>query len=106
MSLKKRLEQLEEQFKSGEQTNPGGGMSSREWELFFHVHENAHRELDGLEALPPLEYTEEDREDDKSTLEETIPAYRNGGGWNTDASRDFLDYWERETMNRMEGNHA
>ncbi len=102
MSLKRRLGKLEAHSGS-----PYGGVASpRTWERYFHTHENVRREIDGLEPLPDLPYTKEDREDDKRTLEETIPTYRNGGGWNTDASRDFLDYWERETMNRMEGNHA
>lgn len=102
MSLEKRLEQLEEQFKSGE--GPGGGMSSREWERYFHASENARREIHGLEALPDLEYTKEDRENDLDTLERVIPIYRASLGWQSEEDQTKLDAWERNVKQRIERN--
>lgn len=101
MSLEKRLEQLEEQFKSGEQANPGGGMSSREWECFFHAHENARRALRGLEPLPDLPYIEEDRENDLDTLENTLPVYRASAGWQSERDQARLDSWEEQLKERI-----
>jgi len=101
MSLEKRLEQLEEQFKSGEQANPGGGMSSREWECFFHAHENARRALRGLEPLPPLKYTEEDRSNDLDTLENVLPVYRASAGWREEKDQAMLGAWEEQLKERI-----
>lgn len=103
MSLEKRLEQLEEQFKSGGQTNPGGGMSSREWERYFHAHENARRELHGLEPLPPLKYTKEDHNHDIDTLERVIPTYRASLGWQSEDAQARLDAWEANVRERLKG---
>lgn len=101
-SLKSRLARLENRSVS-ERGPYGAGISERGWERYLHAHENARRWLRGLEPLPDLPYTQEDREDDQRTLEETIPAYRNGGGWNTEESRVFLDCWERNTRERLYG---
>lgn len=81
------------------------GVSARVWERYLHAHENALRQNEGLEPLPDLPYTEEDYEDDLKTLEETIPAYRNGSGWKTQEARAFLDEWERDVKERIERNH-
>lgn len=103
MSLERRLEQLEEQFKARQHTNPSGGTSPREWELFFHAHENARRELRGLEPLPDLPYTEEDRENDLDTLENTIPSYRASVGWQSEDAQARLDAWEANVRERLKG---
>jgi hypothetical protein len=103
MSLEKRLEELEKQFKSGEQANSGGGISSREWTVFFHAHENARRVQYGLEALPPLKYTEEDRSNDLDTLEHVIPVYRASAGWREEKDQAWLDRWEEQLKERING---
>ncbi|MEJ7815480.1 MAG: hypothetical protein WKF53_09935 [Rubrobacter sp.] len=97
-----RLERLENHSVS--KRVYGAGMSARGWERYFHACENARRELRGLEPLPELTYTKEDREEDQRTLEETIPVYRNSGGWETEEARAFLDDWERRTRERTERN--
>ncbi len=73
-------------------------MSARGWERYFHAAENAQRELQGLEPsfAADLSYTEEDYKDDLNTLEETIPAYRESPGWQTEEAKAFLDEWERD----------
>jgi hypothetical protein len=48
-------------------------------------------------------YTEEDRENDRRFLEETIPAYRAGPGWQTEEAKAVLDYWQQQTLKRLEG---
>jgi len=96
-AIESRLEKLEARFTP--QEPPGG--SARSWERYFHVVENARRELDGLEPLPDLPYTEEDREDDKSTLEKSIPVYRESPGWQTEEAKAFLDEWERDIRERL-----
>ena len=92
MSLRHRLERLEARHEA----KPGGEcrQNARLWERFFHTHENARRELLGLEPLPDLPYTEEDREreDDRRFLGEIIPAYRAGPGWQTEEAKAVLDY--------------
>ncbi len=103
MSLEKRLEQLEEQFEARQQTNPSGGTSPREWELFFHAHENARREIHGLEPLPDLPYIEEDRSNDIDTLENTLPVYRASAGWREEKDQAWLDRWEEQLMARING---
>jgi hypothetical protein len=75
----------------------------RLWERLFHAHENARRELDGREPLPDLPYTEEDRENDRRFLEEDIPAYRAGKGWQTEEAKAVLDYWQQHTEERLKG---
>lgn len=98
-SLKSRLDRLETR------SNPPvtGRLSPRGWERYFHTRENTRRVNTGLEPLPALLYTKEDREEDLETLETTIPAYKNSRGWQTEESRNFLDEWERETRERLYG---
>jgi hypothetical protein len=104
MSLEKRLEQLEKQFRSGEQANPGGGTSTRSMERYFHELENSRREQYGLEPLDDLPYTKEDYEDDLTTLNEHIPTMRLEPGWQAGEGKAFLDQWERHVKQRIEGN--
>ena len=73
-SMRRRLELLESRTTS-KRGHHGTGTSQRGWERYFHAHENARRELEGLKPLPELPYTEEDREEDERTLAHTIPAY-------------------------------
>jgi hypothetical protein len=68
---------------------------SRAMERFLHAQENARREIQGLEPLPDLPYTDEDRENDRELLEETLPAYRERPGWQSEEARAFLDYWQQ-----------
>jgi hypothetical protein len=70
-------------------------------ERYFHAHENARREIEGREPLPELPYTEEDREDDMRFLEEIIPAYRAGPGWQTEEAQAVLDAWEQHTREKL-----
>ena len=101
-SLEKRISELEARSVS-KRGAYGAGMSQRGWERYFRTHENARRGLRGLEPLPDLPYTQEDREDDERTLEETIPAYRSSGGWETEESRAFREGWERDIRERLYG---
>ena len=100
-SLESRLARLENRSASKREAY-GAGISRRSWERYFHTHENTRRRLRGLEPLPDLPYTQEDHEEDLDTLETTIPAYRNSGGWETEESRAFLDRWERDIRERLE----
>ncbi len=99
-SIERRLERLESRttWKRGRHA---GSASQRAWERYFHAHENARRELHGLEPMPDLEYTEEDREDDRRCLLETIPAYRNSRSGGTEQMSAFLDSWERDLQERL-----
>jgi hypothetical protein len=99
VSLHKRLERLE--AISGARAEPP--QMSRAMERLLHIQENARRELHGLEPLPDLPYTEEDREDDRRFLEETIPAYRESRGWQTEEARAVLDHWQQHTEERLRG---
>ncbi len=100
-SMRRRLERLERRA-TPQQGPYSGGTSRRVWERYFHAHENARRGLHGLEPLPELPYTQEDREDDERTLEHTIPAYRSSRSGETDQMAAFLDSWEREIRERIE----
>jgi hypothetical protein len=70
---------------------------------FLHEIGQARRRLAGLVPEDDLPYTEEDRENDRRFLEETIPAYRAGPGWQTEEARAVLDYWQQQTLKRLEG---
>jgi hypothetical protein len=96
VGLRERLERLE--GIAGKAEPP---KRSRAMERLLHLHENARREIHGLEPLPGLPYTKEDREDDKETLEETIPAYRMSPGYQSGEGKAYLDRWERETRERL-----
>ncbi len=74
----------------------------RRVERYFHILENAQRRARGLEPLPDLEYTEEDRQDDLTTLHEHIPAMRNNAGWQKEEARALLDEWERNLREKLE----
>ncbi len=99
-SIERRLERLESRttWKRGRHA---ASASQRAWERYFHAHENARRELDGLEPLSELPYTEEDREDDQRTLEQAIPAAREDPAWQTRDAKAFLDEWERDLRDRL-----
>lgn len=98
MSLHKRLEDLEART----QTQQGYEVS-RSMEHFFHAHENARREIHGLEPLDDLPYTKEDYQDDLKVLGEHIPKMRAEPGWQAGKEKTFLDEWERKTRERTEG---
>jgi hypothetical protein len=103
VSLHKRLERLE----ALSSAKAGSTQNSRIWERFFHAQENARREIEGREPLPDLPYTEEDLQDDRRCLEETIPAYRASPGYQSGEGKYFLDEWEkhiRENLQRGIGN--
>jgi hypothetical protein len=70
---------------------------------FLHEIGQARRRLAGLVPEDDLPYTEEDRENDRRFLEETIPAYRAGPGWQTEETKDVLDYRQQQTLKRLEG---
>ena len=99
-SIERRLERLESRTTS-KRGHHGTGTSQRGWERYFHAHENARRELDGLEPLSELPYTEEGREDDQRTLEQAIPAAREDPGRQTRDAKAFLDEWERDLRDRL-----
>ena len=100
MSIHKPLERLEGR---AAQEAPGAVSKSRErlWERYFHTYENARREIAGLEPLPELPYTEEDRADDMDTLAETIPAYRASPGYQSGEGKAFLDHWEQSLREKL-----
>ena len=60
-------------------------------------------ETHGLVPEDDLPYTEEDRENDRRFLGETISAYRAGLGWQTEEAKAVLDYWQQQTLKRLEG---
>jgi hypothetical protein len=70
---------------------------------FLHEIGQARRRLAGLVPEDDLPYTEEDRENDRRFLEETIPAYWVGPGWQTEEAKADLDYWQQQTLKRLEG---
>jgi hypothetical protein len=69
---------------------------------FFHEIGQARRRLAGLVPESDLPYTEEDRENDRRFLEE-ISAYRERRGWQTEEARAVLNYWQRNTEERLKG---
>ena len=99
MSLHRRLERLE--TLSGGRAEPAQAKLSRAMERWLHAHENARRVIEGREPLPDLPYTDEDRENDRAFLQEGIPAYRAGPGWQTEEARAVLDYWEQSLRERL-----
>lgn len=100
-SIKSRLARLEASAARHGTARPGG--STRLWERFLHAHDNGRRELHGLELLPELPYQEEDYEDDLKTLEEHLPALREDAGWQTEEAQAFLDSWERDLTEKLNG---
>lgn len=108
MSIRTRLDariQKREARETARETlgKPGRGPSPREWERYFHAHENAQRQLHGLEPLPELPYTEEDRQIDQDTLESIIPVYRASAGWRDEQAQAVLDAWEERLTERIHG---
>lgn len=101
MSLRDRLERLERL--EDRAAHNAKQAKSCAMERLLHALENNRRDLDGREPLPDLPYTEEDREDDRRFLEEVIPAYRAGRGWQTEEARAVLDYWQQRTEERLKG---
>jgi hypothetical protein len=97
MSLDKRIERLEA-LTGGKGEPP---KLPRAMERLLHLHENARREMHGLEPLPDLPYTDEDREDDRRLLQETISQYRMSPGYQSGEGKAFLDHWEQETKERL-----
>lgn len=102
-SIERRIEALEARFSEATQGVADNPRRARLFERYFRAHENARRELQGLEPLPDLPYTQEDYENDLDTLETTIPAYRNSLGWKTEEARVFLNWWERHIRERLYG---
>ena len=98
MSLGKRLEWLE--VLAGGKANPS--QITRTMELFFHALENARRELEGLEPLPPLRYTAEDLADDEWVMREVIPRYRSHVGYQSGQGLEFMDGWEQSVRADIE----
>lgn len=99
MSLRDRLEKLEDR---AAKQDSGGPQRSRAMERHLHAYEQARREIEGRDPLPDLPYTDEDREDDQRTLEETIPAYRARRGWQTEEARRILDAWEQHIRTNLQ----
>ena len=98
--VRRRLERLE--AGAGQRISEAGrDFSPRQWERLFLAHENARREIDGLQPLPDPPYTEENREDDQRTLEEIIPSYRSSPAWRTEEAQAFLGEWERELKEHL-----
>jgi hypothetical protein len=94
MGIERRLRRLE----ARSSTNTGS-RSPRYLEAYFKALETLEREEAGL---PPLLYTEEDRQDDEEFLRETLPAYRASPGWQTEEAQNVLDEWERQTLHSLE----
>jgi hypothetical protein len=97
-SLDARIQKLEAREPLG---NPGRGPSPREWQRYFFAAENAQRQRHGLEPLPELPYTQEDRENDLDTLENVLPAYRAAAGWEGEKAQETLNAWEQQLKERI-----
>jgi hypothetical protein len=95
-SIDRRLERLE---RLAESRHEDKGNSLRCLEAYFRALENLDREKVGL---PPLPYTEEDRQDDKEFLRETLPAYRASLGWQSEEAQHVLDIWERDIREKLQ----
>jgi len=68
---------------------------------FYHSHENARRELFGLEPLPLPDELRETRAEVLSTLRETIPFYRDRGSWGEGEGAEFLRQWENHELEKL-----
>jgi hypothetical protein len=88
-----RLERLEESRHEDKRNSP------RSLDSYFRALENLDREKAGL---PPLPYTEEDRQDDEEFLRETLPTYRASPGWQTQEAQSVLNEWEKHTLHSLE----
>jgi hypothetical protein len=101
MNLKGRLEKLERGEVLAAHNAERAKPRQRSLERLLHAHENGRRELNGLEPLPELPYTEEDAFDDRRFLEETIPAYRELPGWQSEEAKAVLDRWEQHIRDNL-----
>jgi hypothetical protein len=111
VGIRRRLERLEERHGGGGSALPGedparAALRSRMFERLFHAFENGRRELDGLEPMPDLDYTEEDRRIDAWWLDEGIPTYRRSGGWRGGEGQRILDLWQEQVEERLKGDSA
>jgi hypothetical protein len=95
-SLERRLANLE---RLAGRCHEGRSDISYSLEAYFRALENLDREKAGL---PPLPYTEEDRQDDEEFLLETLPVFRASLGWQGEEARHVLDEWERDTIERLQ----
>ncbi len=110
MSLHRRLERLEDAPRRvGAVASvtvgggaPGAAAPAADGEVLHEIGQ-ARRHLAGLVPEDDLPYTEEDRENDRRFLGETILAYRAGLGWQTEEAKAVLDYWQQQTLKRLEG---
>jgi hypothetical protein len=94
VGLNRRLKRVEERASAN-----NGWRMSHYLEAYFRALGNLEREEAGL---PPLPYTEEDRNDDEEFLRETLPAYRASPGWKTQEAQSVLDEWERITRESLQ----
>lgn len=94
MSLHRRLERLEARTAQSASQGP-----PRCLERYFRSVDNYRRELDGLEPLPVLPYTEEDHQD----ALRTIAAYCAEPGWQIGEAKAFLDQWESNLKHKFYG---
>ena len=72
--------------------------------VLLHVRalENARREMDGLEPVPPTPEEEElERESERDALENLIPTMFADPGWQGEETWTFLDEWERDARERV-----
>jgi hypothetical protein len=95
-SIERRLDNLERLSASRRADKSG---SPRYLDSYFRALENLDREKVGL---PPLPYSEADRQDDEEFLLETLPSYRTSPGWQTEEAQHVLDIWERDTIERLQ----
>jgi CHASE3 domain sensor protein len=84
-SIERRLDNLE-RLSARRLADKSG--SPRYLDSYFRALENLDREKVGL---PPLPYTEEDRQEDEEFLRETLPTYRASPGWQTQEAQSVLD---------------
>jgi hypothetical protein len=94
-SIERRMRRLEERASA----NKGSRSPRYELESYFRALENLQREEAGL---PPLPYSEEDRQDDEEFLLETLPLLRASLGWRREEAQHVLDEWERDTIERLQ----
>jgi len=95
-TIERRVDKLERLAVSRHEDKRG---SPRYLEAYFRALENLQREEAGL---PPLPYTEEDRQDDEEFLLETLPSYRVSLGWQGEEAQQALDIWERDTIEKLQ----
>jgi hypothetical protein len=67
----------------------------------YHAVANARREIAGLDPLACPPELRETREDVLRTLRETIPHYRQHGGWRYGEGAEFLQAWENRELEKL-----